>query len=1086
MLILPITSWEAFADSDKTEVLPLVGKTEKLSFTTNEGSWLSLDITPNGKTIIFDLLGDLYHMPVTGGNAEPLTSGLGYDSQPKISPDGQWITFISDRNGADNVWITKLDGTEPRKISNERQSALISPTWTPDSNYVIVTRSGVEKEFVMYHIDGGSGVTLSGTEEENEFWGVGAEVSPDGQYMYFAKQTDSNGPVKNFPTAQINRYGFLTGNLDQITQGEGGGLRPALSSDGEFLVYATRNETKTGLRIRNLSSGSDRWLSYPVQRDAQENFRPPSRDLLPGYSFTPDDQSIIFHAGGKFHRVDITSNRKQEIPFSANVNLDIGPDLTASYRVPQDEITSTIIHNPSVSPDGKKIVASALSSIYTMQKEKGKVEKLTDSNNWEFQPVWSPDGRWITYVTWSMNEGGHIWRTRSNGRGKPQKLTDTPAFYTDVVYAPDGKNLFAMQGNEYMRHQTFSEFTGLGIPLELITLPADGGKSSVIMSANNARNPHFGKEKDRIYLYDGKLLFSVKIDGINKRDELTVTGPKGNRRNKEPLNAERIIISPDGKNALALVNKQVWLIPMAKTGSAAPTVDINKGSLPTIRLTDIGADFFGWAHNGTSIYWSIGKTLYERSLDSIELHAKNKESEENNEEQEAFVALEENTAVHRSNFDVVLPRNIPSGSILLRGANVIPMSREMILETSLVMENQDILVTRNRIVKIANSGSLDIDRNTKIIDVNGKFIIPGFIDTHAHWEFRTGDVLEPHNWTLTANLAYGVTSGLDVQTSTKDYFAYRDFQSTGQSIGQRAFMTGPGIFGFNDFQSYDATLSYLKRYSDHYNTKNIKSYLVGNRQQRQWVVIASKELNLMPTTEGGGDQKLDITHAIDGMHGNEHTLPDSPIFSDVVELYAKTQTAYTPTLVVQYNANSLREYFFTRTEVHDDKKLQRFYPHNRLDELTQRRPGWIRDEEFQFREAAAQAAKIQRAGGLVGVGGHAELQGLGYHWEMWAFVMGGMLPAEALRAATIDGARIIGIDEDLGSVESGKLADLVILNKNPLEDIRNSTAIYQVMQDGRLYDGETLDQIWPKTQPLKPFWWWDDEDVRFSSMATPQ
>ncbi len=206
----------------------------------------------------------------------------------------------------------------------------------------------------------------------------------------------------------------------------------------------------------------------------------------------------------------------------------------------------------------------------------------------------------------------------------------------------------------------------------------------------------------------------------------------------------------------------------------------------------------------------------------------------------------------------------------------------------------------------------------------------------------------------------------------------------------------------------------------------------------------------------------------------------------MVELYAKTQTAYTPTLVVQYNANSLREYFFTRTEVHDDKKLQRFYPHNRLDELTQRRPGWIRDEEFQFREAAAQAAKIQRAGGLVGVGGHAELQGLGYHWEMWAFVMGGMLPVEALRAATIDGARIIGIDEDLGSIESGKLADLVILNKNPLEDIRNSTAIYQVMQDGRLYDGETLDQIWPKTQPLKPFWWWDDEDVRFSSMATPQ
>ena len=366
-----------------------------------------------------------------------------------------------------------------------------------------------------------------------------------------------------------------------------------------------------------------------------------------------------------------------------------------------------------------------------------------------------------------------------------------------------------------------------------------------------------------------------------------------------------------------------------------------------------------------------------------------------------------------------------------------------------------------------------------MIDVSGKTIVPGFIDTHAHWEFRTGDVLEPHNWSLVANLAYGVTSGLDVQTSYKDYFAYRDFQEIGESIGQRAFMTGRGVFGNNDFQSYEATRAYLRRYSDHYRTKNIKSYLVGNRKQRQWIVLASQELGLMPTTEGGADQKLNLTHAIDGMHGNEHNLPDLPIFADVVELFARTRTAYTPTLIVQYNAESMREYFFTRTDVRGNAKLQRFYPRNRLNELTERRPGWQTDAEFAFALGGEQTAKIQRAGGLVGVGGHAELQGLGYHWEMWAYAMGGMTPAEILRAATIDGAHIIGVAEDLGSIEVGKLADVVILNGNPLDDIRRTADIHQVVQNGRLYDGDSLDQVWPDPAPLPDFWWWSEDDRRY-------
>ncbi|MBJ90629.1 MAG: amidohydrolase [Woeseia sp.] len=1068
---------------EKGDTLPLQGKTETLSFSTDEGSWLSIDISPNGKTLIFDLLGDLYVLPLHGGKAERITSGLGFDSQAMFSPNGEWIAFISDRSGSDNLWIARPDGSDARKLSEESQADMISPAWTPDSLYVVVSKDSVESEITMYHVNGGTGVKLNGQTNEDEIWGVGVTISPDGKYAYYAKDETSNGPVRNFPAAQISRYDFATGAIDKITNAEGGGLRPELSPDGKWLVYGTRHKTQTGLRIRNLITGSDRWLTYPIQRDAQENYRPPSRDVLPGYSFTPDGASIALNSEGKIWLVDVVSGKRSNIPFSADVSLDIGPDLSSPYRVPQGDVTATIVHDPRLSPDGAKIAASVLTKIYVLDSKPNSTPKrLTSAEAWEYKPVWSPDGRWIAYVTWSIDNGGQIWRMRSNGRGQPQQLTDIPAFYTDLVYSKDGRTLYAMRGNEYMRRQTFSEFGGLRVDLELVSVSASGGKQTVIASANSARYPHFGPEADRIYMTDSGTLFSTQLNGTDRREHLTVSAPRGNRGGDEPPKAEAIYISPNGHHALAFANKQVWAIGLAKTGGQAPVVKLRGGSLPVLKLTDIGADFSGWTNDGTSIWWAIGKSFYTRPLSSIAFRideSNNKEPVEDSENK--FVLNEEHESAHERQFSVTVARNTPSGSMLIKGATVISMSESQVTAMESGAKQQDILIVNNRIETIGNSRNFNIPANTKIVNADGKYIVPGFIDTHAHWEFRTDDVLEPQNWSLVANLAYGVTAGLDVQTSSHDYLAYRDMVETGQSVGQRAFMTGRGIFGDTDFQSYDTTHAYLRRYSDHYNTKNIKSYLAGNRQQRQWIVLASKALGLMPTTEGGGDQRLDLTHAIDGMHGNEHTLPDSPFFTDVVELYSKTKTAYTPTLVVQYNATSMREYFFARSDVYGNEKLRRFTPDNRLDELTERRPVWVRSDQFDFKHAAAQAAKIQRAGGLVGIGGHGELQGLAYHWEMWGFEMGGMKPIEVLKAATIDGARIIGVEQDLGSIEVGKLADMVILNADPLADIRNTVKIQHVIIDGRLYDGTTLDQLWPEQKALAPFWWWNKDDVRFAT-----
>ena len=1085
LLLMPAL---ALAGGEDAKDLPLEGKTEKLAIETSRGSWMSVDVHPSEDYLVFDLLGDLYRLPLKGGQAEPISTGLGFDSQPVLSPDGNWMAFISDRSGSVNLWISKPDGSEARKLTDEKQHNVISPAWTPDSHYLIVTKLGKDKSLELLHIDGGSGVTLAAAGKEEKFWGVGATVSPDGEYVYFAQPSDGRGPVEKFPAAQIARYSMTTGEITPVTQSEGGGFRPALSPDGSKLIYGSRMETKTGLRIRDLATGDDRWLAWPVQPDGLENFRPPSRDVLPGYDFTPDGNAIVISYEGGIHRIDIATGNAAAIDFSVTANLDVGPDLTSPYRVADsDSFTATIIHDPVRTND--RIIASVLGRLYAGSGDD--VNRLTPESMHAFKPVLSPDGRWLAFVSWSAPHGGHIYRMRSSG-GKPERLTDVAAFYTDLVFSPDGETLFALRGNAFIRNQTFSEFGGLDTPLSMVRLPADGGTTTTIMETNGARFPHFGPQTDRLYLYDDKGLFSVQLDGTDRREVLTVTGPRGNRATEDPPQAKRVTISPDGRHAVALVNDQVWIMALAPAGSKPPTVDVRSPSLPAKQLTHTGADFLGWSSDSERVWWAIGHDYFERDLASVEFYEPPEEDENKNpdkvedaesksedKEDEEFTRAEDHASVRRWALKVPLDRDRPRGQLLLAGVHLITMSGDSTDAMAQVLENQDLLIDGNRIVAYGPSGSVATDDGIQQMDLDGKFVVPGFIDTHAHWEFRTQDVLEPHNWSLAANLAFGVTSGLDVQTAHKDYFAYRDFVDAGMSVGQRAFMTGPGIFGPNDFQSLDETRAFLRRYSDHYRTKNIKSYLVGNRKQRQWMVLASEELGLMPTTEGGADQMLNLTHAIDGMHGNEHTLPDSPIFDDVVELYAETKTAYTPTLIVHYNGEEAREYFFTRTEVHDNEKLQRFYPHNRLDELTRRRPGWIRDDEFRFPMAAAQAAKIQRAGGLVGVGGHAELQGLGYHWEMWAFAMGGMTSAEVLRAATIDGARIIGIDQDLGSIEAGKLADLVILDANPLENIRNTTAIHHVIQNGRLYDGDTLDQIWPEQKPLPEFWWWDRSDQRF-------
>jgi hypothetical protein len=365
--------------------------------------------------------------------------------------------------------------------------------------------------------------------------------------------------------------------------------------------------------------------------------------------------------------------------------------------------------------------------------------------------------------------------------------------------------------------------------------------------------------------------------------------------------------------------------------------------------------------------------------------------------------------------------------------------------------------------------------------VSGKTIIPGFVDTHYHSMWLVPEIHPTQAWQYLTTLAYGVTTTRDPQTGQSDVLSYQDRVEMGGMVGPRVYSTGPGLFAGENLRNLDHARSVLKRYAQYWDTKTLKMYMSGNRQQRQWIVQAAKELNIMPTTEGGLDYKLELTHAIDGYSGIEQALPVAPIYEDVVELFKASQTTNSPTLLVSYGGPFGENYYYTTEEVHDDPKLRRFMPEDQIDTRTRRRgtgagfspgpSGWFLKEEYVFPKHAAFVKKLIEGGGRAAVGSHGQLQGLGYHWELWSMGSGGLSTHDALRAATIYGAEAIGLSTDVGTLEPGKLADLLVLDKDPLADLRNSTSLRYVMKNGRLYEAENLNEIYPRQRALTAQWW---------------
>lgn len=1032
--------------------LPLTA-TRHIAFETSEGTWMAPDASPDGKSLLFDLLGDIYSLDSAGGQARPLMTGPAFDANPVFSPDGKQIAFVSDRSGANNLWIANVDGGNPRQISQDDGAASwTSPSWSPDGEYVYASRmvhSMLAFEVFMFNKDGGQGTQVTkarptGAEGFDDRRNVlDAVVSADGRYLYFASKAGTTWTDKEPPQWSITRRDLRSGRDEEIIASLGEAMQPALSHDGRKLVYASRHQNDTGLRIRDLASGDDQWLLYPVDHDGHDGGY--YANLLPRYTFTSDDRALVLSSGGKIRRLDLANRSLTEIPFTAQVQLDIGPQTRVEQHEETGPVRVRVIQRPKQSPDGRSIVFSALGQLYLLDLQaNAKPRALTAG----YQPSWSSDGRNITFVTWTARDGGQIWSMPVRGRSAPKQLTKVATYYTEPVFSPDGKSVLALRSSHYDRLRARSEIDP-SRATDIIRLPVAGGDAQLAAHAYGARALDFGSEPNLIRFLTPEGVKSLRIDepSSEPRPVLAVLARQMNQYVDAPGRAEEVRLSPDGKWALAKAASQLYLIAVPPTlGSDAATVHLQSPVTKVVKLTDVGADYFAWADGGRTITWSVGASFRRVPLSNVT------DAEKSSEKFDAVVEVK---------------RDVPEGTVVLRGATVITMRGDEILRDA------DVVVSNNKIASVGPRGSVNVPAGAVVRDISGKFVVPGFIDTHAHWFEIRREILEPNQWSFLANLAYGVTSGLDVQPFTVDVFGYQDMIDAGMMLGPRAYSTGPGVFVNSDINSEADARNVLTRYRDYYRTRNIKSYMVGGRKERQFMIQGASALGMMPTTEGASDLRLNLTHALDGFAGNEHALPISPLHKDVIQLFAQSRIAYTPTISVLYGGKPALLEMSIGHVPQADAKVLRFMPTDLVD-VKNRTHKWSRHEDQTYPMFAADAIAIQRAGGLVGMGSHGEMQGIGYHWELEAYASGGATPHEVLRAATIGSSEVIGRATELGSIEPGKFADLLILDRDPLADITNTNSLSFVMKNGRLYDASTLDEVWPRQKPLEAQWFRSD------------
>jgi len=1041
-LTLGISSF-AYAEDDKVKWhvnAPENAPLSKIDINVIEGTWMNINVSPDGEHIVFDLLGDIYQIPIAGGEAKPLAQGIAWQMQPVYSPDGKYIAFTSDEDGGDNIWIMNADGTNPHAITTETFRLLNSPAWSPDSQYLVArkhftgTRSLGAGEVWMFHVAGGEGVKL--TERPNEQKDLGEPAySPDGRYIYFSQDAT---PGKTFHYSKdsvkgiykIKRYDTQTGDIEVLIEGTGGAIRPTPSPDGKTLAYIKRDGFQSTLYSLDLTSGEETKLYDKLDRDMQETWA--IHGVYPTMSWTKDNKHIVFWAKGKINKLDVDSKKVTDIPFSVNTQRDIQPSVRFTQNLDKDEFDVKMLRMAQVSPDGEKVVFEALGKIWIRDIKDGKHKRLTrlDDDINELFPQWSRDGKDIVFTTWNDQQQGTVSVVSARG-GKAKVLTNEPGKYVEPTFSPNGEYIvYRKARGGYMTPRTWSQEPGLyKIDIK--------GKQSTKLTASG-HQPQFGADSDRVYFMDSgetPEFASIGMNGFEKRTHYTSD------------HATEFRLSPNGEHLAFAERFRVYVTPFAKHGETI-AIGPKATNLPITQLSARAGESISWNGKNNQLYWTLGPDLYQADVDSQYTKAETK------------VAPKITAIGFKDKADV------PRGTVVFSGGKVITMENDQVIDNGVV------IVKDNKIVSVGDANTV-IPKNAQIIDISGKTIMPGLFDAHAHGGQADDEIIPQQNWALYSGLSLGVTAIHDPSNDTTEIFAASEQQKAGKIVGPRIFSTGTILYGANlpgytsHVDSLDDAKFHLERLKK-VGAFSVKSYNQPRRDQRQQIIAAARELEMMVVPEGGSLLQHNLSMIADGHTTVEHSLPAASIYNDIKQFWSQTEVHYTPTLVVAYGGISGEHYWYDKTDVWAHPRLSMYVPHDILDARSMRRTT-APDEHYNHFNVARVANELNNIGVKPNIGAHGQREGLAAHWEMWMFAQGGMSNMEVLKTATINPATTFGMDHQLGSIKVGKLADLIVIDGDPLADIRTTDKVTYTMVNGKLFNSETMNQLNGDKHKRKPF-----------------
>ena len=1027
----------------------------QIPINTDEGTWIDVDVSPDGRTIAFSLLGDIYSMPIAGGTPVRLAEGLAWEVQPRFSPDGTRIAFTSDRGGGDNIWLMDADGSDKRQLTNEDFRLLNQPTWSPDGQFIAAKkhfttgRSLGTGEVWLYHVSGGSGIALVERSSEQLQKELGEPIyAPDGSAIYYTRNI-TPGPIfeyaqdSNTDLFNIERYDLERAEVTTAVSGLGGAVRPTPSPDGTMIAFVRRENSKSKLYVKDIASGETRKIYDDLDKDVQETWA--VTGVYPNMDWTPDSRSIVFWAGGKIRMIGADGSDGRVIPFAINDTRDVASAPHPIIPVEQAQVEAKMARFAQVSPDGRTVVFESLGRLYTMPAGGGAMRRLTDANDgMELHPSWSRDGARIVYVRWTDVGLGEIRTIGEDGQGG-RTITDRPGHYGSPVFSPDGQTIVFERGRGgFLTAPEYSENSGI------YRMAASGGTQMLI--SRTMGSPHFGAANDRIFMSGSEggaqQLVSTDLNGeaqrVHAKGDL-VTGYH---------------VAPSGKFFAFTENYDAYAMPLMPGGQ---TVAISAGAknLPIVELSDTAADYVHWSNGGDRVHWSLGSNLYTAELSQLFPSAPPAEGETRT----GYQPPKDGVSMLRTE-----EAAIASGTLAITGAKVISMAGE----SGGIIENATILIRDGYIDQVGPASSIPIPVGTKTIDASGQTIVPGFVDAHAHGPVASGDLVPEQNWSLIQNLALGTTTIHDPSSNTS-FFVADGLQRTGRLLGPRMFSTGRIIYGARAPGAY-ARIDTLEDALDHVRrlraegALSVKNYNQPRRDQRQMVVEAARQENMLVVAEGGSLFGMDMNLIADGNSTLEHNIPVGTIYDDVLQFFGQSDTNYTPTLVVGYGGLAGDPYWRQATDVFAQPLLVAHTPPAILRAGNARRVT-APESDFVDGDIAREAKKVADTGVLVSIGAHGQQAGIGTHWEIWSFVRGGMTPLEALQAATIVPARSLGMDGEIGSIEPGKLADLVILNGDPLENIRNTERVQTVVLGGRAYDAATMNEIVTGDARRQPYWW---------------